>query len=192
MHPEAKSVEQRDGAHHGVAGRLRAELRRYWIVVAYLYVCFGALTLYKVGVLSEVGSHYVPLGFAAAKALILGKFVLIGESARIGSRPGGRTLLDLIVRKVLSFLLLLIALSVAEEFVAGWLHGRSFAQTLAEYERRSLLEILATCLLVLLVLIPMIATGELSRALGPGVLRRLLLSPARDTASPQAGDVRGS
>jgi hypothetical protein len=164
--------------------RLRHELRAYAIAVLYLYVCLGALLLFKTALLREEGVGTLPLGLAATKALILGKFVLLGETARLGARHDARTLLHRIVRKVLAFLLLLALLSVLEEFVVGWAHGRSLAETLAGYESRSALEILATCLLMLLVLVPFIAVGEVGRALGPGALRRILLAPPGSPAPP--------
>jgi hypothetical protein len=156
-------------------GRLHEELREYAIAALYLYVCLGSLLLFKAALLREEGVGSLHFGLALGKALILGKFMLIGEAARLGARARARTLLHLIVRKALSFLVLLVALSVAEEFVAGWLHGRSVAQTLAGYEARSALDLFATCLLMLLVLVPYIATREIGRALGPGGLRRLLM-----------------
>jgi hypothetical protein len=155
--------------------RLRKELREYAIAALYLYVCLGALLLFKTALLREEGVNSLHFGLALGKALILGKFMLIGEAARIGARAESRTLLQLIVRKALAFLVLLAALSVLEEFVVGWVHGHSLAQTLAEYESRSALELLATCLLMLLVLIPFVTFKEVGRALGPGGLHRVLL-----------------
>jgi hypothetical protein len=157
--------------------RLRTELREYAIVFLYLYVCLGALLLFKAALLREEGVNSLHFGLALGKALILGKFMLLGEAARLGARTRARTLLQLIVRKALLFLVLLAALSVGEELVVGWVHGRSSAQTLADYENRSFLELAATCLLMLLVLVPFIATKEVGRALGPGGLRRVLSQP---------------
>jgi len=37
---------------------------------------------------------------------------------------------------------------------------------------------MASCLLMLLVLVPLVTVTEVSRALGPGALRRLLLGPS--------------
>jgi hypothetical protein len=157
--------------------RLRKELREYAIVFLYLYVCLGALLLFKAALLREEGVNSLHFGLALGKALILGKFMLLGEAARLGARVRSLTLLELIVRKVLLFLMLLVALSVLEAFVVGWVHDRSSAQTLAEFESRSFLELAATCLLMLLVLVPFIATKEVGRALGPGGLRRVLSQP---------------
>jgi hypothetical protein len=160
----------------GLKERLREELHKYLIVSAYLYICFLALQLYKVSLLSEEGLHYLPIGFAAAKALIIGKFLLIGESAGVGSRIAAPTLARRIVYRVVLLFILVIALSVAEELVVGLVHGHTLAQTVAELKLRSLPEVLATSLLVLLILVPLVAVAEVNRTLGPGVLVRLLKS----------------
>ena len=39
------------------------------------------------------GVDHVPLGRAAGKALIVGKFLMLGEAARVGSWTGTRSLL---------------------------------------------------------------------------------------------------
>ena len=72
------------GSDHGggVKARLREELHKYLAVSGYLYVCFVAIVLFKMAVLRDAGVAYLPLGLAAAKALILGKFVLIGEATQ--------------------------------------------------------------------------------------------------------------
>ena len=124
--PEERPPEKRD-----VKERVRTELHAYAIISLYLYVWLVALLLYKTALLREEGVSYLPLGIAAGKALILGKFVLVGESARIGSRRRARTLLHRIAWKSFTLFLLLVLLSVLEEFVVGWARGRSPAQTLA-------------------------------------------------------------
>ena len=55
------------------------------IVSAYLYVCFGALRLYKATLSSGTGVHTLSIGTAGGKALTMGKFLLIGEAARVGA-----------------------------------------------------------------------------------------------------------
>jgi hypothetical protein len=176
------------GSDHGggARARLREELHKYLVVSGYLYVCFVAIVLFKMAVLRDAGVAYLPLGFAAAKALILGKFVLIGEAAHVGSRVGARTVLQRIVRRVLLLFALLIVLVVVEELLVGWFHGQPVAQTLAEYRHR-LPEVLAMLLLLLLILVPIVAVTEVSRAMGPGALRDLFLAPPGQAS---AGDVR--
>jgi hypothetical protein len=55
----------------------------------------------------------------------------------------------------------------------------ALAEVLADYGRQPMLGLLAKCLLMLLVLLPLVAAREISRTLGPGVLRRLLFDPPR-------------
>lgn len=165
---------------HNLKERLREELHKYLLVSVYLYVCFVAIQLYKASLLSEEGLHYLPLGFAAAKALIIGKFLLIGESVGVGSRLAVPTLLHRIAYRVIVLFILVVALSIAEELVVGWLHHHSVAHTIDELKQKYLPELLATSLLVLLILVPLVAFAEINRALGPGTLGRLLKSRPED------------
>jgi len=151
--------------------RAREELRNYAIVAGYLYICLAALLLYKDALLQEQGLSLLPHGIAVAKALILGKFILLGEAAGLGKRVHAHTLLGTIAVRSVQFFLLLLVLSVVEELVVGKVHGHSFAETLAEYERHSVLEMLAKSLLLLLVLVPLIAFRAFVGIVGPGVLR---------------------
>ena len=117
----------------------------------------------------------IPFNFSSEPGWAAQKLAHIPLNPFIAADTGGRISIPDFVQNVLLFLVLLIALTVLEEFVVGWWHGHSAAQTLAAFGARSLLEIGATCLLVLLVLVPFIGVKELSRALGPGGLRRVLL-----------------
>jgi hypothetical protein len=176
----------------GVKARLREELHKYLIVCGYLYTCFLAIVLFKIAILRDAGIAYLPLGFAAAKALILGKFVLLGEAARVGSRVGARTMLQRVVRRVALLFALLIVLVIVEELLVGWFHGHPLAQTLAEYLHR-LPEVLAMLLLLLLILVPLVAVTEVSRAMGSGALRDLCLAPpGQDSAADVPGKFKGS
>lgn len=170
----------------GVKARLREELHEYLIVSGYLYVCFVALVLFKMAILRDAGVAYLPLGLAAAKALIIGKFVLIGEAVHVGSRVGARTVLQRVVRRVVLLFALLVVLVVVEELLVGWFHGHPLAQTLAEYRHR-LPEVLAMLLLLLLILVPLVVATEVSRAMGPGALRDLFLAlPGQASAGDEA------
>lgn len=159
--------------------KLRAELQKFLLVSAYLYVCLLALLLYKAAVLSGSGVHVLSFGFAGGKALILAKFVLIGEAVRLGARRSTRSVLMLILRKSLLFLLLLVALTFVEEVLVGLARGHGVAQTISEFAAKGIPELLANCLLMLLVLVPLMTVIEASRALGEGSLRRFLLSAPR-------------
>jgi hypothetical protein len=171
--------EAASGHPPSVKERLREELRRYLAVSAYLYVCFAAILLYKSAILSSIGEHYLPLGLAAGKALILGKFVLLGEAAGVGKRIGARTLLQRILSSSVLFLVVLVLLTIVEEIIVGLVHGHSLGQAVAALAEHPWPETLASCFLMLLVLIPLVTVTEMSRTLGPGALRQLLLGSSR-------------
>jgi hypothetical protein len=157
-----------------VGERIRHELRDYALLSAYLYVCLGAIILYKMAVLGTQGVSYLPFGIPIIKALILAKFILLGRVARLGEWGGISRIISRIASKALLYLVLLIGLSGAEEAIVGMVHGRSIAATLADLGGDRLPEILAACLIMLLILIPYIAFMELDAALGKGGLRELL------------------
>jgi hypothetical protein len=163
------------GGKRTLGERLKDELRDYAIVATYLYVWLAILLLYKSAILREAGLGFLPFGTAAVKALILGKFALIGKGVGLGSRRSTRTLLGQIIARSFLFVVLLVALTVVEEFVVGAIHGRPFSAVLAEHGAHVALEIAANALVLFVVVGAFIAVLEVSRALGPGVLRRVLL-----------------
>ena len=167
-----------------IGQKLGHELRQYAVIAAYLYVCFGALILYKTAILRGEGVSYTPFGFAAIKALILGKFILMGHAAGLGDRYQHRSLVHVVARKSLLFLVMLLVLSVVEELVVGLIHGRTVAASLSEFAGGRLPETLASCVIVLLILVPYMAFREFAVVLGEGSLRQLLLERR---AGPRSG-----
>ena len=176
-HPAPHAHESTGGSK--VKAKLHEELRNYAVVAAYLYICFGTVLLYETALLREEGVQFLPHGLAAVKALILGKFLLIGEALGVGSRRRARGLLGAIAWKSVLLFVFLLVLTALEELLVGWAHGRSFAQMLAEFDGQSALEMFAKCLLLLLVLIPLVAVTELSRWLGPDVVKGVLFPASK-------------
>jgi len=153
--------------------RLREELRKYLIVSAYLYICFGAMQLYKAALLQDAGVHYAAWGVAVVKALIVGKFLLIGDAVQNRMRRHPQGLPERIAKRVFWLLVILVLLTIAEELVVGWIHGHSIAEMETKFRARSMPELLAEMLVMLLILVPLVAAAELNQALGSGGMRRL-------------------
>jgi len=169
---ECRVTEKTQGAKE----RLREELRKYLFVSAYLFVCFAVLLLYRSAILRDVGQHFAPFGTALVKALVLGKFLLIGEAVGVGTRLPAGTLARRIVTRTLLLAALLIVLTIIEEVVVGLVHHQPVAQALAEFFGQALPEKLAGCLVMVLVLLPLVAATEFRHAVGAGTLSRLLQS----------------
>jgi hypothetical protein len=162
------------GKHEAVAKRISHELREYAVTATYLYVCFGALILYKAAILYGQGISYAPFGLAAIKAVVLAKFILVGHAMRIGDRFKRRALARVIARKSLLFLVMLLILSIVEEAIVGIVRGRSAVASLGEVAGDTWLQILANCLIMLLILVPYITFYEIREFLGEGRLRQML------------------
>jgi hypothetical protein len=160
--------------------RFIEEMRTYTIISLYLWVCFSALLLHETAVLQANNLQFLPFSIAVVKALILGKFILIGKAANIGSRIESDVLLHKIIWKSLATLLLLLVFSIIEELIVGIVHGQAISELVAEFVDRSWLQNLAPSIVMLLVLIPMISFEEIDQALGTGSLKRLLFSRPKD------------
>ncbi|MGB7906080.1 MAG: hypothetical protein WCF43_15405 [Steroidobacteraceae bacterium] len=156
------------------------EMRAFGYIASYLFVCFAVLMFYGSTLSDGSSADTFSLGAAAIKAAILAKFILIGDALGVGEKSRAPRLAGAIVTKSVQFWLLLIVLSVVEELLVGKFHGHSLASTWAAYEQKSVVQMLAKSLVVLLILLPLIATREFSRTLGPGVLRGLLAGKTQD------------
>ena|SRR5260221_12314511 len=66
--------------------RAMHELKELVFISLYLYITLGVVILMKTAVLHTQGIEFSPWGIAIVKALVLAKFMLLGEDMRIGGR----------------------------------------------------------------------------------------------------------
>ena len=140
---------------------------------AYLYVCLGALILFKSAVLREVGISYAIWGIAAVKALVLAKFMLVGRMLHIGKRYRDKPLIWPTLYHALMFLVLLLILTTIEELVVGLIHQRALADSLTHIVGPTFYQGLAVCLIMFLILVPYSAFTCLGDVLGEREVFRL-------------------
>jgi hypothetical protein len=159
------------------------ELKEMVVITVYLYIVIGAVILYKDAVLHGQGISFTPWGIAIVKAVVLAKFILIGDAMRLGEGFKARPLIWPTLYKTFSFLIFLIVLTIIEEIVVGLFHQRPVAVSLQELFGARLYETLAGFLLTLLALIPYFGFRQLAEVLGRGTLVRLFFSD-RAAAKP--------
>jgi len=157
-----------------LAERFKEEMREYLFISLYLWVCFTVIFLYQAAVSDNSGQHVLVLGTAVVKALIIGKFILIGKALKPGSHGNASTLVRRILMKSISMLAILLVFTLLEELIVGSIHGQAVTASFTEFVARPALQLIAPALMMLLVLIPMIAFEEVDRELGKGMLRHLL------------------
>jgi len=166
-------------AQEPIGKRAAHELTEFLIVTAYFYVCFTALAYLKAAILQAHGIAFAPFGFAAVKALICAKFMSIGHAFHLGERYKKQALIWPILHRSFAFLALLIVLNALEELIAGYLHHRAFADSIADIGGGTLHQAIATSIILLLILIPFFAFRSLSEVDGERVLFRLFFEPRR-------------
>ena len=153
--------------------RAITELTEFAIIAAYLYVFLAALIYLKAAILHAHDIPFTTFGFAAAKALICAKFVLIGRALHLGERFKALPLIWPTLYKSFVFLVLLLVLNAIEEVVVGFVHHRKVMDSLAEFGGGTLDQLAASCVIVLLVLIPFFAFRSLGEVVGERNLVRV-------------------
>lgn len=158
-----------------VRERLREELIKYALISLYLFVCFVVVLLYEASIRDASGGlPQLRLGFAVVQALVLGKFILIGNALSVGKRADQNPLLHRIAWKSLAMLVLLLVFKAIEEVIVGLLHGGSVASVAEEFMALSAIQMLAPTLLMLLILVPLTTASEIYRAVGGERFKALL------------------
>jgi hypothetical protein len=158
-----------------LGAKILEELHQLLQIALYLYLCLVALLLYASSVAGAHHMEYVHLGYAAVKALVLAKFVLLGHWLHLGERHRNRRLIYSVVYQALALWALLVVLSLIEQFVEGFFHGHSIASGIAELKGNTVGKVLAQSLILFLVLFPYVALRQLGAILGPGKLKQLFL-----------------
>lgn len=157
--------------------KLLRELRLYAFISVYLWLCFGAVFLYRAALLAEHGLGGWHFGLAAAKALVLGKFILILHELRLGDRGQRHPLAKEVFLKSLLFLGALLLMTLLEEIILGLIHHEALSASLGGFIAGRGPEVAASCLILWMVLLPYLAFRGLSEVLGPDRLRAVLFGP---------------
>ena len=156
-----------------IGKRATDELKEFAVVAAYLCVCFTAILYLKASILKAEGIAFAPFAFAVIKALICAKFVSVGHILRLGERFKSLPLIWPTLYKSLVFLILLLGLNALEEIVAGQMHHRTIAESLAEFGGGTIDQLIATSIVGVLILIPFFAFRALGEVVGEGNLVRI-------------------
>jgi hypothetical protein len=154
--------------------KLKADMRQFVILAIYLYVCLSAIILYKMTLVGGSGSGFWPFGLPALKALLLAKFMMLGHAIKLGEHYRERRLIAVILAKVSLYFVLLVALSLIEEIVVAAIHGEPILAALPSIDNGRLPQVLATSLIMILVLIPYLASREIDAAMDGGLWRALM------------------
>jgi hypothetical protein len=155
--------------------RLANELREFTVIAIYLFICFAALINMKAAILHAQGVAFSPYGPAAIKALLLAKFISVGNVLKLGRRFKHQGLIWLTFYKSLVFFTLLLALNALEEIGVGLIHHRSIGESILAIAGGTLDQLVAASFVMLLILIPFFAFRTLGEVVGEDNLVRVFL-----------------
>ena len=151
------------------------ELRKLSITVIYLWVLLSVFALHREIILRSYHINYpANFGFAFINAVILAKFMWLGEILHAGKKAAGKALLYSTLWNAALFTVILMVCHLLEEALVEVWHGHSFAASFSEAIADPR-DIFATTLLVFVVLIPFFFAKGLIEILGKDEIKRLLL-----------------
>lgn len=154
--------------------RAKGELKELFYITAYLFVVFAALTFYKSAIRQAQGVHWLPWGFALIKAVLLAKFIMIGRALHIAEGHRTKPLVWQIIHKSIAFLILVAGFMVIEEAIVGFIHRKTFVESMAQVGGGTTEEMIATALIMFLVFLPLFAYRALGEVMGDRALFRTL------------------
>lgn len=158
----------------GLKERAFTEFKRFVVIVLYLWVVFGLLSIHKSLVLSQRHLNYEEHTFAIINALVFAKVLLVGEEVHLGKRFENRPLIYPILYKSFIFSVVLISFHMIESAVVGKWHGQTLAESippLLGWSPKGLLAVGFTCFVLLL---PFFGFREIARVMGRSEMRILL------------------
>jgi GYF domain 2 len=150
------------------------ELKKFAGAFVYLWVVFTVLLLHEWIVLSDHHIGFAFYGLATLNAIGLGKILIVAEHFRFAERLREKPLVYPIAYKTVAFTTLLFAAYTLEMMLFGWIGGHGFLASMPSLGG-SLIGAAALWLIFCVALMPYFAFKELERAVGPDMIRKLLL-----------------
>lgn len=172
-------VDQIVSIRHELPLRERAfdEFKRSLVIVLYLWVVFGLLSIHKSIVLSQHHLDTQEHAFAIVNALVFAKVLLVGEHFKLGTRFSRRPLIYSILYKCAAFSVVLICFHVVESVGMGLWDGHTIAESVPPFLGWNPRGILAVSVMCFVLLLPFFGFREITRVIGRNEMRALLLQP---------------
>jgi uncharacterized protein DUF4339 len=156
-----------------VKERVVHELKAFAGAFIYLWVVFTVLLLHEWLVLADHHIGFAFYGLATLNAIGVGKVMVVAEHFRFAEQLKEKPLIYPIAYKTVAFTTLLLAAYALEVMLIGWIGGRGFLASAPAYG--GIIGTLSLWLIFCVALMPYFAFKELERAVGPDMIRKLML-----------------
>ena len=164
-------------AHQRLTQKVGHEVREYLVISFYLFVVFSLLVVHRSMILAEHHIDYTLHGFALINALALAKVMLVAQDLHLADRFHDAPLIYPTLVKSFAFTVVLACFKIAEDFVVGRIHGRSFQEGISDLGGGTWKGILTLAALLFVMLIPFFGFTELRRVFGTDRLFGVFFRP---------------
>jgi hypothetical protein len=155
------------------------ELKKYAVIVLYLWVLFALFASYKRELLHENGINVWNEGFAIVNALIFGKVILIAQALSLGGNLKDRALVWIVLGKSLLFAIVLMVFHIGEEAIRAWFKDLPLSTAVADFGGGTWIGLLTYAAIFFVALIPFFVMQEAASVLGADALWSLMLTSGR-------------
>ena len=159
--------------------RALTELKRYAVIVLYLWVLFALFASYKRVLLHENGISVWNESFAIVNALIFGKVILIAQALSLGGSLKDRALVWIVLGKSLLFAIVLMLFHIGEEAIRAWFKDLPVSTAVADFGGGTWLGLVTYAAIFFVALIPFFAMQEMADVLGADALWSLMFTSGR-------------
>ena len=160
---------------NGLLTRAADQARQFLWIFLYLCVLFALFVMNEIVILNQHGMTLAMNGFAVINAFILAKVMLVVEHFNLGRWLEERPRIYPIIFEAFLIAALFLAFHVVEHVVMGLIHGKPLQDSVPAIGGGGFLGALCVALVLFVSLIPFFAFKHLSRAIGPGRVRAILL-----------------
>jgi hypothetical protein len=159
--------------------RALEELKKYAVIVLYLWVLFALFANYKRELLHENGINVWNEGFAIVNALIFGKVILIAQALSLGGSLKDRALVWIVIGKSLLFSIVLMLFHIGEEAIRAWFKDLPLSTAVADFGGGTWFGLATYGAIFFVALIPFFVMQEAASLLGPDAPWNLMFTSGR-------------
>jgi hypothetical protein len=177
--------DQPDGSSRGLLDGLLThaadQVRQFVWIFLYLWVLFALFVMNEIVVLNQHGMTVAMHGFAVINAFILAKVMLVVEDLDLGRWLQEKPRIYPIIFEAFLIAAMFLAFHVIERMAMGVIHGKPLRDSVPSIGGGGFLGTVCVALVLFVSLIPFFAFKHLSRAIGPGRVKAILLgTPSMD------------
>jgi len=164
--------------------KIASELRLFLGYFAFFALFFTAFAIYRRLLLDQFGMDYIHYSYSIIEALILSKLLLLGQHFKLGDKYKDKPLIIPTLYKTFIFSLFVMAFSVGEHMIFGYLHGKTTSVIYNELIEKGIYQILAALFIMSFAFVFFFAFLEINKRISNPSLFELFFRKRPDSKLP--------